>query len=405
MDRRKKNKVVKGMACALSAVAIMGCVGCGDNNKDPQAGYEIKIDTLLNGAEVDLCHPTIRAYLNATVESEICALLTEFSGKGVPYDYQDLEIGWTSETVKGNCLFHISESEDFSDEYVVSAKGKWKATFLTPGRTYYYKITKEEYSSIVDSFTTVDLPVRNITVSGGWNVRDIGGWLAEGGKKVSYGKLYRGAKLGTGFISTASTSGRTFFNECLGMKSEIDFRTPGKDDDNQETCLWNVNGLYTKAPLTSCHIFEQAVWYDVKIKESMQKIFAHLADENNYPAYFHCNLGADRTGTVAFLLNGVLGVSYEDLAKDFELTSFSLSGKRWRSNIVDGSFTADGIMQNDSDNYVGFGKMYETMMEYYNVDGTLAGAIENYLVSFCKVEKAHIDAFKQIMLGDVLGEK
>ena len=44
--------------------------------------------------------------------------------------------------------------------------------------------------------------------------------------------------------------------------SEIDLCNPGKDDDGQETCLWDATGLYTKAPLTSCHIFEQAVWHD-----------------------------------------------------------------------------------------------------------------------------------------------
>ena len=42
---------------------------------------------------------------------------------------------------------------------------------------------------------------------------------------------------------------------------------------------------------------------------------------------FHCNKGADRTGTFAFLLEGLLGVSESDLAKDYELTSFVYSGR------------------------------------------------------------------------------
>ena len=82
--------------------------------------------------------------------------------------------------------------------------------------------------------------------------------------------------------------------------------------------------------------------YNANYTKSIKSIFEVLGDENNYPIMFHCNAGADRTGTVAFLINGVLGVSYEDLTRDFELTSFSKGGRRWRSNIEDGMFTEDG---------------------------------------------------------------
>ena len=38
--------------------------------------------------------------------------------------------------------------------------------------------------------------------------------------------------------------------------------------------------------------------------------------------YFHCAEGADRTGTLAFLIEALLGVSESDLSKDYELTTF-----------------------------------------------------------------------------------
>ena len=47
--------------------------------------------------------------------------------------------------------------------------------------------------------------------------------------------------------------------------------------------------------------------------------------------YFHCHGGADRTGTLAFLLEGLLGVSESDMAKDFELTTYSNSIHRRNS--------------------------------------------------------------------------
>lgn len=42
---------------------------------------------------------------------------------------------------------------------------------------------------------------------------------------------------------------------------------------------------------------------------------------NGQAVYIHCMVGADRTGTLAFLLEALLGVSESDLSKDFELTS------------------------------------------------------------------------------------
>jgi hypothetical protein len=44
------------------------------------------------------------------------------------------------------------------------------------------------------------------------------------------------------------------------------------------------------------------------------------------PIYMHCQGGCDRTGTMAFLLLGLLGASESDLAKDYELSCFSSIG-------------------------------------------------------------------------------
>ena len=57
------------------------------------------------------------------------------------------------------------------------------------------------------------------------------------------------------------------------------------------------------------------------------------------------------------------------------------------------------VMQDNADNYIAWGKMYQTMMQDYGTeDGTLASAIENYLVTVCKVKKEEIESMKSIML-------
>ncbi|NIY15095.1 MAG: hypothetical protein GWM98_09415, partial [Nitrospinaceae bacterium] len=69
---------------------------------------------------------------------------------------------------------------------------------------------------------------------------------------------------------------------------------------------------------------------DAAFRDEYLKIFQVFADRENYPVLFHCVGGADRGGTVAFLLNGLLGKDREHLIRDFELTTLSVWGERSR---------------------------------------------------------------------------
>lgn len=89
------------------------------------------------------------------------------------------------------------------------------------------------------------------------------------------------------------------------------------------------------------------------------------------------------------------------MTKDFELTSVSQSGARYRSKIESGAFTEDGVAQDNTSNYVAWGQLYQMMMDNYGTDdGTLQSAIENYLLNVCGVKQEHIDTLREIMLGD-----
>ena len=53
-----------------------------------------------------------------------------------------------------------------------------------------------------------------------------------------------------------------------------------------------------------------------------KKVFDVFMDGNNYPIVFHCIGGADRTGTVAMILEALLGVSEEEIWRDYLTTGF-----------------------------------------------------------------------------------
>lgn len=175
--------------------------------------------------------------------------------------------------------------------------------------------------------------VRMIYTPSVWNVRDLGGWACTGGR-VKYGKIFRGGHFGS--ITDADKA--TIVN-WLGVTTDIDLR------NNSET------GGITTSPLGgSVEYYHQSLdFYANAVSTSaasartvgvLKKVMACVAA--NKPCYFHCMSGADRTGTIAYLLLSLLGVSQSDKDKDYELTAFSdeADGKRFRNsnyNVTNGN--------------------------------------------------------------------
>ena len=60
----------------------------------------------------------------------------------------------------------------------------------------------------------------------------------------------------------------------------------------------------------------------------VKQCFTFIAEclRNDKPVFIHCSAGRDRTGTIAMLALGLLGVDEGDLGKDYELTYFSPEG-------------------------------------------------------------------------------
>lgn len=167
--------------------------------------------------------------------------------------------------------------------------------------------------------------VRMIYTPSVWNVRDLGGWSCTGGR-VKYGKIFRGGHFGS--ITDADKA--TIVN-WLGVTTDIDLR------NNSET------GGITTSPLGgSVEYYHQSLdFYANAVSTSaasartvgvLKKVMACVAA--NKPCYFHCMSGADRTGTIAYLLLSLLGVSQSDKDKEYELTAFSdeADGKRFRNS-------------------------------------------------------------------------
>ena len=73
------------------------------------------------------------------------------------------------------------------------------------------------------------------------------------------------------------------------------------------------------------HIYYDFLQYELVFTpagmSAVRRVFADLANPDYYPIYLHCTYGMDRTGTVCYLLLGLLGVEDTDLMRDYELSA------------------------------------------------------------------------------------
>lgn len=212
----------------------------------------------------------------------------------------------------------VSEDRDFRDAWTHNPDGLTSSSYvirnMIPGRTYFYKV--EEFRldgstvQVAGGMFRTEGQVRMIQVKGSRNVRDIGGWMTQYGKRVRYGRLYRSASL-----DAMKPAGRHDFAGNLGVAAELDLR---KESNLKQSRLGADKDLMVLA--------HDAGTKGVQNNKSLYRrdlkwIIDRMKEGKNVE--WHCAIGCDRCGTVSFMIEGLLGVKETDLCRDFELSSFS----------------------------------------------------------------------------------
>ena len=176
--------------------------------------------------------------------------------------------------------------------------------------------------------TTPTTPAAGSKYNRGENCRDLGGWACDGGT-IKYGMLVRG--------SEPNPADRDLMVNKIGIKTEVQLLPVSEQaTDYKMKSAWGIDWAGNDTENESVYTLanSKALWK--KLLEPIMDSVIHAK-----PVYFHCGIGADRTGMIASALEGLLGVSRADIDTEYELTNFSfgwqsLSGGIYRSRTYTG---------------------------------------------------------------------
>ncbi len=180
------------------------------------------------------------------------------------------------------------------------------------------------------------------------NLRDLGGWPTRAGGRVRRGLLFRSTELDRlqGDDLEAFTRLGVRFVYDLRTEAERRARPDRVPVGTREIVVDVLADSSGAAPAQlmalledpaaaarmlgagkALTLFEQGYRQIVSLPSAVaayHRLFTDLADEDHRPALFHCTTGKDRTGWAAAVMLSVLGVSYDDVLRDYLLTNEQL---------------------------------------------------------------------------------
>ncbi len=183
---------------------------------------------------------------------------------------------------------------------------------MIPGETYYWESASD---SNVYGYVKALGERRFLDTEGTRNVRDLGGLKVDVDNDgtidgtLKYGKLFRGERL-------YSDSNNALAIKKLGVTEEIDLRATSEIPSNEA----KLEGFKHREIKHYQLNYETQNDYYLLTRNVVKEVMQDVIDGKNI--YFHCRIGTDRTGTLAYILEGLLGVNQEEMLEDYELSYF-----------------------------------------------------------------------------------
>lgn len=375
-----------------------------EENKVAKPVYKAFSNNLENGATINVMSSIIQELYDAKeiIPSSDGSSLLEVAKKYINKENNltniSYKLSWSEVKPFEYSIVSVSDNINFQNaKKYVTYNHYINLSDLKMNTTYYYQIegVDGKYSVLSDIYNfNVSDGARIMSIDGVENFRDIGSYQTTiENKKIKQNMIYR-----SGNADGITTLGKKQIKELYNLKTELDLR---------EKAYW-TNQSYFGKDVQYKHVSNEqgGVYYidrGVDLDQTglatggatIRDELLTFVDSNNYPINFHCAIGRDRTGTLAMLLLGLLGVSEADICFDYVIS------------LINGNAKAKDEVQL----LELYNNIYQTMQYIKNLTGQTKfdEAVKTYLTTNFVGSNAsakvgltneQVDSIKNIMLED-----
>ncbi|NWF25452.1 tyrosine-protein phosphatase [Streptomyces sp. PKU-EA00015] len=238
---------------------------------------------------------------------------------------------------------------------------------------------------------------RHVTFERLHNFRDLGSYRAADGRTVKWRLLYRSDSLG----KLAGADRERF--RSLGIRTVIDLRYPWEIDAKGRVPHGDVGAYhnlsvehrpYDQADISPAvdpwrYLADRFAEVALDGTDELRRALEIIADDEG-PLVFHCASGKDRTGLLAAVLLGLLGVGDDDIASDFALTE-----------LATGRLIADWRAAHPGRElrWPGYGRAPEDVIRLFLADLTgTYGSLRSYVTGHVGLEEEVITRLRERLL-------
>lgn len=322
-----------------------------------------------NNKMIPLLTNELKEYLNTDYSVEVS---DQYYKDGVDaYEPMPINFTWSGEATH----VELSKDEEFTDsrEIEITTDYFYLTNFESNTR-YYWRIKNNDEISKPSSFVTEDT-IRTLTISGVSNARDAGVWKLYDSEGKESGHIRQGLLFRSGNLNNITYLGKQTILEDLKIKTELDLRDPEKETIMTHPFVDNYINI--SSPMYA----DPGIFYEAD-KQIVKDIICVFANKDNYPLIYHCAIGRDRTGTIAVLIGGLLGMSEVDLCRDYDLSFYSTGDEADYPSVMHKSV---------------FNSLISKLKKYKSKEISLQENIEAYLLDI-GITAEQIATIKEILI-------
>jgi protein-tyrosine phosphatase len=218
------------------------------------------------------------------------------------------------------------------------------------------------FEVVSEGITPVIVAERRLPLEGAVNMRDLGGYRCDGGRRMRWGRLYRSDGLAR--LTPADLAAV----EEMDLKLICDLRTRPEAAQAPDRLPHGSASGYLALPVVLGRLSPRDAFNRIEngdvgwLTEDFMRdgyrralesharewglLFERLADPAQLPALFHCSAGKDRTGIFAALVLLAMGVSEATVIHDHQLSNGYIADfqKRIRKRIRSFGVDPDRLM-------------------------------------------------------------